>query len=35
MNTKVGKHNLRSSKNKMNVIVQDVGYISSGTYTIS
>ena len=34
-NTRVIKHNLRSSKNKMNVIVRDVGSISSGIYTIS
>ena len=34
-NTRVRKHNLRSSKKKMNVIVQDVGSISSGIYTIS
>ena len=34
-NTRVRKHNLSSSKNKMNMIVQDVGSISSGTYTIS
>ena len=34
-NTRVRKHNLRSSKNKMNVIAQDMGSISSGTYTIS
>ena len=34
-NTRVRKHNLRSSKNKMNVIVRDVGFISSGIYTIS
>ena len=35
MNTRVRKHNLRSSKNKMNVIVRDVGSFSSGTFTIS
>ena len=35
MNTRVRKYNLRSSKNKMNVIVRDVGSISTGTYTIS
>ena len=35
MNTRVRKHNLRSLKNKMNVIVWDVESISSGTYTIS
>ena len=34
-NTRVRKHNLRSSKNKMNVIVRDVGSISIGIYTIS
>ena len=34
-NTGVRKHNLRSSKNNMNVIVRDAGTINSGTYTIS
>ena len=35
MNARVRKHNLTCSKNKMNVIVRDVGSISSGTYTNS
>ena len=35
MNTRVRKHNLRGSKNKMNLIVRDVRSISSGTYTTS
>ena len=34
-NARVRKHYLRSLKNKMNVIVRDVGSISSGIYTIS
>ena len=35
MNTRVKKHNLRGSRNKMNVIVWDVRSISGGTYTTS
>ena len=34
-NARVRKHNLRSSRNKMNVIVRDVWSFSNGTYTIS
>ena len=35
MNTRVRKHNLRGSKNNMNVIVRDVRSFNSGTYTTS
>ena len=35
MNTRVRKHNLKGSKNKMNAIVWDVRSISSGTFTTS